>query len=34
LSRLAFQECFDSGSEYYFIAFPRMKKAWFSLKKL
>jgi FkbM family methyltransferase len=27
LSRLAFQECFDSGSEYYFIAFPRMKKA-------
>ncbi len=27
LTRLEFQACFDSGSEYYFIAFPRMKNA-------
>ncbi len=27
LSRLQFQSCFDTGSEYYFIAYPRMKNA-------
>jgi FkbM family methyltransferase len=27
LSRIQFQSCFDTGSEYYFIAFPRMKNA-------
>ncbi|MEN9394493.1 MAG: hypothetical protein RL362_714 [Bacteroidota bacterium] len=27
LSRLEFQSCFDTGSEYYFIAYPRMKNA-------
>ncbi len=27
LSQVQFQSCFDTGSEYYFIAYPRMKNA-------